>query len=93
MYTLCYLSDAENTPFMLVSYLLRLVDVRRCMVFMILNLFYRGQQSYTSEGSFRQGYTVGEDEDDFVGLIAPIQNGLGQISKGHLEMRDTMVPL
>ncbi|KAG0604091.1 hypothetical protein M758_10G144000 [Ceratodon purpureus] len=51
------------------------------------------QQPYSAQGSSRQGYILGEGEDDSVGLIAPTQNGLGQSSKDHVEMRGSMVPL
>lgn len=58
------------------------------MVFMVLNLVYRDQQ-YTTPGSSRQGFIIGEDEDDSAEFITPIQNG--QSSKDHLEMRGTTV--
>lgn len=60
------------------------------MVFMVLNLVYRDQE-YTTPGSTRQVYIIGEDEDDSAELITPIRNG--QSSKDQLEMRDGLVPL
>lgn len=62
------------------------------MIVMVWTWFYRGQKSYTSSGSFRQGYTLGDDEDDSTELITPIQKESDQGPQNQLEMRGTMVP-
>ncbi|XP_024390031.1 cytochrome b561, DM13 and DOMON domain-containing protein At5g54830 isoform X2 [Physcomitrium patens] len=56
------------------------------------DFWIRGQKSYTSSGSFRQGYTLGDDEDDSTELITPIQKESDQGPQNQLEMRGTMVP-